>query len=94
MGNKLAPLYVIQALAAVREGGEVNMLDRRGVSALSPSAKASAWIDKASGAEYMDALNDMGRYISNEIEFEDVLANAPTDDDESEDEDTNGNYSY
>lgn len=67
-----APLYVIQALAQVREGGEVNMLDRRGVSALSPSSKASAWIDKASGTEYMEALNDMGRYISNEADIDEL----------------------
>lgn len=84
-----APLYVIKALAEVREGGEVNMLDRRGVSALSPSAKASAWIDKADNAEYMDALNDMGAYISGDMS-EGLDESA---DDESEGED-GGNYSY
>jgi len=60
----ITPLYVVKALAEVREGGEVNMLDRRGVAALASSDRASAWIDKASGAEYMAALNEMGEYIS------------------------------
>jgi len=60
----ITPLYVVKALAEVREGGEVNMMDRRGVAALASSDRASAWIDKASGAEYMAALNEMGEYIS------------------------------
>lgn len=80
------PLYVVKALAEVREGGEVNMLNRRGVSALSPSTQASAWIDKASPTEYMNALNDMGAYISGDM-------TEGLTDDESEDENS-GNYSY
>lgn len=85
-----APLYVIQALAVVREGGEVNMLDRRGVSALSPSAKASAWIDKASGEEYMDALNDMGAYISGNMTLDEIQ---PIDEDTDYYDDSQ-NYTY
>jgi len=60
----ITPLYVVKALAEVREGGEVNMMDRRGVAALASSDRASAWIDKASSAEYVEALNEMGEYIS------------------------------
>lgn len=58
------PLFVVKALAQVREGGEVNMLDRRGVEALVGSERAAEWLNKASNAEYMEALNEMGEYIS------------------------------
>lgn len=82
------PLYVVKALAEVREGGEVNMMDRRGVAALCPSAKAEAWIKKASSEEYVEALNDMGAYISG-----DMTEGLEADSDE-DDSDHNGNYSY
>lgn len=82
------PLYVIKELAGVREGGEVNMLDRRGVSALCSNNRASAWIDKSSATEYMDALNGMGAYISG-----DMIVDEPQTPEESEDENS-GNYSY
>lgn len=85
------PLYVIQALAAVREGGEVNMMDRRGVAALCPSAKAEAWISKASSEEYIEALNDMGAATSDNPNFLEGIDEADSDE---EDSDHNGNYSY
>lgn len=80
------PLYVVKALAEVREGGEVNMLDRRGVAGLSPSSKAEAWILKATASEYMQALNDMGEYVTINPDGEDEAA------DESGEEDENGGY--
>lgn len=58
------PLFVVKALAEVREGGEVNMFDRQGVTALVSSERAAEWLDKASNTEYMEALNEMGEYIS------------------------------
>lgn len=58
------PLYVVQALAEVREGSMVNMLNRAGVEALIGNSRASEWLDKASDSQYMEALNDMGAYIS------------------------------
>ena len=63
-GNTSVPLYVIKALAEVRENGSVNMMDRRGVTALVNGQRASEWLDKASDSQYMDALNEMGEYIS------------------------------
>lgn len=88
------PLYVVKALAEVREGGEVNMMDRRGVAALSPSAKAEAWINKSTSAEYMEALNDMGAYISGDMT--EGIEHPSGDDFEDEDEGDGigGNYTY
>ena len=60
----MTPLYVVKALAEVREGGEVNMMDRLGVAAMSPTDRAAAWIAKATRAEYTDALKEMSEYIS------------------------------
>lgn len=71
----IVPNYVIQALAEVRENGSVNMLDRRGVTALVSSSRAAEWLDKASNSQYMDALNEMGR-----AESEDFLEEGETDD--------------
>lgn len=58
------PLYVVKALAEVRENGSVNMFDRRGVEALVNTERAAEWLSKASDHEFMDALNEMGEYIS------------------------------
>lgn len=77
------PLYVVQALAEVREGGSINMLDRQGVEALVGSRKATEWLDKASDSQYMDALNEMGRYISGDDDFlEDKSGEEDKQDDE------------
>jgi hypothetical protein len=85
------PLYVIKALAEVHEGGEVNMLDRQGVAGLSPSSKAEAWILKATPTEYMQALNDMGEYITINPDGEDDDADESGED---LDDERNGNYTY
>lgn len=57
------PLFVIQALAAVKDSGKTNMLDRDRVESevfLDGQQRAYEWLTKASDAQYMDALNDMG----------------------------------
>lgn len=53
------PLYVLQALAEVRSSGNINMLDRRGVTLMAGDQRAVEWLDKASDRQYMDALQDM-----------------------------------
>lgn len=53
------PLYVLQALAEVRSSGNINMMDRRGVTMLAQDQRAVEWLDKASDRQYMDALQDM-----------------------------------
>lgn len=60
------PLFVIQAMAQVREGGNTNMLDRDAVEMLVTSQRAAEWISKASNEQYMDALNDMGAALSDD----------------------------
>lgn len=64
MAEQLTPLYVVKALADVRESGKTNMLNRRAVAALVSSERASEWLNKASDSQFMAALNDMGDYIS------------------------------
>lgn len=66
------PNYVIQALAEVREDGRINMLDRRGVTALVSSPRAYEWLEKASNSQYMEALNEMGRAESEDFLTEGV----------------------
>lgn len=68
----ITPLYVVKALADIRENGSLNMLDREGVTALC-SARASEWLSKASNQQYMDALLEMGMYIDGEL-FDDIIA--------------------
>ncbi len=92
------PLYIIRALAHVRDLGSINMRDRRGVTALIGNVRAIEWLDKVSDGQYMEALVDMGA-----AESDDFYGNIP--DAESEDggdsefwEDQNytlsGGYSY
>lgn len=82
------PLYVVKALAQVRENGSVNMMNRAGVESLVSSDRAQEWLFKASDSEFMDALNDMGAYISSDDETGEDLEI------EDEGDNTNGNYSY
>jgi hypothetical protein len=107
MSEYATPLYVVQALAEIREEGSINMLDRRGVAAMCSSERARAWISKADKSEYMEALNDMGAYISGDMtkgiksDFPgveiDPISGLPEhlfrNDEESEDGNS-GNYSY
>lgn len=67
------PLYVIKALAEVREGGLTNMLDRDAVEMLVTDQRAAEWINKVSDSEYMDALNDMGAAESDDWMGADAL---------------------
>lgn len=67
MVNGATPLYVVKALAAVRENGSVNMLNREGVEALVGDTRAQEWLFKATDSQYMDALNDMGAYVSGDM---------------------------
>jgi hypothetical protein len=53
------PLYVIRALAEVRTSGLTNMLDRDAVEMLVLDQRAAEWINKATNAQYFEALNDM-----------------------------------
>lgn len=53
------PLYVIQALAEVRDAGSINLNDRDAVTALVSSSRAIEWLDRASNSQYMNALQDM-----------------------------------
>lgn len=54
------PLYVIKALAEVRDSALTNMLDRDAVEMLVTDQRAAEWIGKAADSQYMTALNDMG----------------------------------
>jgi hypothetical protein len=58
------PESVIAALAAVREAGPVNMLDRNGVvyyaTQFEQAPEAIIWLHEATPAQYMAALNAMG----------------------------------
>jgi hypothetical protein len=61
------PLYVVKALALAQESGRTNMIDREEVIKLvedAGNARAVEWLNKASNADFMDALNEMGEYIS------------------------------
>lgn len=53
------PLYVLKALAEVRDSGNIDMMDRRGVTLMAQDQRAVEWLDKASNSQYMDALQDM-----------------------------------
>lgn len=64
MQEQTTPLYVIKALAQVQESGRINMLDREGVTAMVASDRAADWLDSVGDSQYMEALNDMGEYIS------------------------------
>lgn len=55
---------VIAQLAAVRETGAVNMLDRYGVQRVAEQCgfqELVAFIDDASSQEYIERLEEMGR---------------------------------
>lgn len=53
------PLYVVKALAKVRESGLTNMLDRDAVEMLVTDQRAAEWISKVTDNEYIIALTDM-----------------------------------
>lgn len=61
------PLYVVKALADVRENGSVNMMNRAGVTALVGDSRAIEWLDSSSDTQYLEALKDMGAYVSGEF---------------------------
>lgn len=69
------PLFVIRALAEVRESSATNMLNRRAVEMLVEDQRAAEWLDKASDSQYMEALNDMGAALS-----DDWMGNASSQD--------------
>lgn len=76
------PLFVVKALAEVRESGLTNMLDRDAVEMLVTDQRAAEWLTKASNREFMTALNDMGRAVSDDWMGADQL-----DSDDNEDYD-------
>lgn len=84
------PLFVVKGLAEVRESGNVNMRNKKGVTLFAPPRVAD-WISDASDSEFMQALNDMGAYVSDGEDLFEGLNESDTD--ESEDENS-GNYSY
>lgn len=84
------PLYVVKALAQVQENGSVNMRNRAGVEALVSSDRAQDWLFKASDSEYMDALNDMGAYISDDPPTEEI----PVITEDTDYYDNDQNYGY
>lgn len=86
MSETATPLYVVQALAEVREEGSINMLDRQGVAAICNSERARAWISKADRSEYIEALNDMDAYISGDMLI--------PEESETESDEEGDNYSY
>lgn len=74
------PLYVIKALAKVRDSGLTNMLDRNAVEMIVWDQRAAEWLNKASDSQYMEALDDMGA-----AESDDWMSQRMTNlDDESE----------
>lgn len=77
------PLYVVKALAEVRENGSVNMMNRAGVESLVSSDRAQEWLFKASDSEFMDALNDMGAYISSDDETGEIETVEVDEDDDN-----------
>ena len=60
------PLFVVKALAEVRESGLTNMLDRDAVEMLVTDQRAAEWLNGVSNSQYMTALNDMGRAESDD----------------------------
>jgi len=76
----VVPLYVLQALAEVRDSGNINMLDRRGVTAMVRSQRASEWLDKVSHGQYMLALQEMDNADSEEF-LEDQMDESDDDED-------------
>lgn len=69
------PLYVVRALAEVRESAATNMFDRAAVEMLVEDQLAAEWLSKCSSRQYMNALNDMGA-----AESDDFLADLETED--------------
>jgi hypothetical protein len=59
------PDYVIEVLAEVRETGATNMFNRRAVINIAEMIDddAALWLDE-NPKSYMDALNAMGKYIT------------------------------
>lgn len=84
------PLYVVKALAQVRENGSVNMMNRAGVESLVTSDRAQEWLFKASDSEFMDALNDMGAYISGDDTDDEI----PVITEDTDYYDNSQNYGY
>ena len=74
------PLFVVKALAEVRESGLTNMLDRDAVEMLVTDQRAAEWLNKASNSEFMTALNDMGRAESDDWMRQDTLDSEDDDD--------------
>lgn len=68
MSNEQIPLYVIKALAKVRESGAINMFDRDGaiqIIRISDDHEAAMWLFE-NMPRYMDALHEMVAYITDE----------------------------
>jgi hypothetical protein len=62
------PQDVIEVLAAVRESGAINMFDRRGAIELAEMMgydEEADWL-RENKARYMDALNAMGKYVTDQ----------------------------
>ena len=92
------PLYVIKALAEVRDSGRTNLLDRLAVEMLILDQRAAEWVGKANNLQYMDALNDMvlaesDDWMSDEdSDGSDVFFTADYNSDVDADEDEPDNY--
>ena len=66
--NITVPKMVIDALLLVRETGATNMFDRKAVCALAKQFDpvAARWLFNVSNHEFMEALNAMGKILSQE----------------------------
>jgi hypothetical protein len=84
------PLYVIQSLRIVQEGGNIDMLDRDTVEMLCPNTRAEEWLHKCSNAQYVEALRDMDAAESDDwMGDEEHLDTYHDADDEDDEEDQN-----
>lgn len=66
------PLYVLNALAEVRDSGLTDMLDRDSVMMTVWNQRAAEWLTKCTNQQYVEALRDMDAADSDDF-LEDLM---------------------
>ena len=82
---EITPLYVINALAEVRDSELTDMLDKDAVEMTVWSQRAAEWLNKATQAQYVEALRDMEAAESDDWMGADTRTAAMEEDDLAED---------
>lgn len=77
------PLYVINALAEVRDGGLTDMEDRDAAEMLVTDQRAAEWLNKCSDSQYAEALQDMEAASSDDFLTAEMDLGSEDDDDET-----------